>query len=228
MASKGAAVRKRQQIEKASRTMFLWVALAAAVIGIATVVSMSLVERLVYNQKVINEKSQTASNLSHNNKIIDELKRNVRVRNTDAALLETPRPEGREPISVVLDALPSQANSSALGASLQQKLLNDGVSIDSLTVDPISGVEGDDSTSDLTAGDKEVGFSFTVSTDATTADKIKEVLTKLERSIRTINVKSLSIQQNSGRISLAVEGVAYYEPEVTVNLKEKQVPHEKK
>src|SRR5690242_6343155 len=115
------AIRKRQQIENAGKTMFLWVAISAAVVGLAGVLSASMFERIAFNQKVINAKNKTVDNLKKDNAAVDELKRNVRVRNTDQALADTPRLDGSEPISVVLDALPSNANSSALGASLQQK-----------------------------------------------------------------------------------------------------------
>ena len=131
------AVRKRQQIESTNKMMFMWVAGAAAIVGVALVLCISLFQRLTFNQRVISEKSQTVSNLQHNNEIVEDLRQNSRVLNTNSALLETPRPQGAEPISVVLDALPSQANSSALGASLQKKLLT-GVSIDSLPVESVT------------------------------------------------------------------------------------------
>lgn len=211
------AVRKRQQIENTNRVMFIWVATAAAIIGIALVVSFSLFQRLMFNQKVINEKNQTVANLQHNNEIVDELRQNSRVLNTNGALLETPRPEGAEPISVVLDALPAQANSSALGASLQKKLLTK-VTIDSLTVNPVAAEEGDRESS---SGTKEVDFSFTVSSN--NVNDIKAVLRNLELSIRTINVQSLSIEQRSRAISLSVKGVAYYSPEVKVEFEDKRI-----
>lgn len=211
------AVRKRQQIESTNRVMFTWVAVAAAVIGIALVVSFSLFQRLLFNQKVINEKNQTVANLQHNNKIVEELRQNARVLNTNSALLETPRPDGAEPISVVLDALPAQANSSALGASLQKKLLTN-VAIDSLTVNPVGAEEGGE---DSSSGTQEIGFTFTVSSN--NANDIKAVLRNLELSIRTITVQSLSIEQRSRTISLSVKGVAYYAPEVKVELEEKRI-----
>ena len=224
------AVRKRQQIESTNRTMFIWVAAAAAIVGVALVLCVSLTQRLVFNQKVIGEKIQTVSNLQHNNETVSDLRDNSRVLNTNSALLDTPRPTGAEPISVVLDALPSQANSSALGASLQKKLLT-GVSVDSLTVEPVADEQsGDGSTSssssssssnssDSTEG--QINFTFTVSSD--NPDDIKKVLRNLELSIRTIKVDYLTIEKRTSGYSLSVRGVAYYSPEVKVELGEKKV-----
>lgn len=214
--SKTAAVRKRQQIENTNRVMFLWVAAAAAIVGITLVLSVSLIQRMTFNQKVIDAKNETVGNLRHNNEIVEELRENSRVLNTNGALLETERPEDAEPISVVLDALPAQANSSALGASLQEKLLT-GVTIDSLTVNPVAAEEGDTEDQD----DGEIEFSFSVSSED--PGDIKQVLRQLELSIRTINVQALTIEQRSSTISLSVKGVAYYSPEVKVELETDKV-----
>ena len=222
MAAKEVAVRKRQQIENAQRTMFLWVAGAAAIVGVALVLSVSLFEQLTFKQEILNKKNETVGNLQHNNEIVEELKENAQLLNTNASLKETPHPEDKEPISVVLDALPSQANSSALGASLQQKLLT-GVAIDALTVEPIAGAEDDEGNSDSDVGPQEVNFDFTVSTGAKDTEKLREVLRKLERSIRTINVQSITIEQQRSRVSLSVEGVAYFLPEVKVELDKETV-----
>jgi len=214
------AVRKRQQIESTNRTMFIWVAVAAAVVGVALVLCFSLFQRLTFNQRVINQKNQTVSNLQHNNSIVEELRQNSRVLNTNSALLETPRPEGAEPISVVLDALPSQANSSALGASLQKKLLT-GVTVDSLSVDPAAD-EASTSTSDSSSKEaSKITFSFTVSSDE--EKDIAGVLRNLELSVRTINVESFTVEKRTRGYSLSVKGVAYYSPAVKVELDEKKV-----
>ena len=51
----------------------------------------------------------------------------------------------------------------------------------------------------------------------------KELLQKLERSIRAIDITSLTIETQGSRLMLAVEGRAYYEPAKTVELKDKTV-----
>lgn len=219
------ALRKRQQIENANKMMFIWVAVAAAVVSIAAVLSVSIFERISFRQEVIGEKNKTVSTLRENNEIAEELKTNVRVLNTNTALTDTARVEGSEPLSVILDALPSAANSSALGASLQQKLLQvDGVAIETLVVDPISGVEDSGEEASEETSDNTVTFRFTVSAPDEQEAKLKQLLRNLERSIRAINLTSVSIErQGEDKIVMNAEGEAYFQPPTTVELKEKSV-----
>lgn len=230
MASQEApALRKRQQISKANRTMFLWVAAASALVGIALVVSVLLFQKALFNEKVLTEKANTASTLSKNIKAVDTLKDQIRVRNTSQALIDSMAPGEDQPIRVVLDALPSDANSSALGSSIQQNFLNDpALQIESFTVDPVAGVESQDPSlvqdaSSTTTTSNTITFHFAVSVDNGNISALKTLLQKMERSIRAINVTSLTIETQPQRTVLTVNGEAYYQPAVTVQLKDKTV-----
>lgn len=216
------ALRKRQQIENAGRNMFLWVALAAALVGTAGVVGVSLFQRMVFNQAVINEKNNTVSVLKNNNEIVEDLKNNVRVLNTNAQLRETPRSEGAEPLTVVLDALPSSANADALGTSLQEKLFDVG----GVTIENLSPLTADDvATTDETGPTVgTIKYQFTVTTSPSNINALKQVLRNFERSIRAINVKNLKIEQQNNRVSMSGELEAYYLPEAKVELQKKEVP----
>jgi hypothetical protein len=232
MAVQDVALRKRQQIANANRMMFVWVAGASVVLGIASVVSLFLLQKAWFNEKVLAEKSKTASTLVHNNKVIDELKNEVRVLNTNTALKSVMVPGETQPVQVVLDALPAEANSSAFGSSLQEKFLNDpSLTIESLNVDPVVGVESqndasnvqDAGNSDESTGEHQIAFRFSVSTDANNASVLKDLLQKLERSIRAINISTLTVETQGTRLVLTVDGKAFYEPAKTVELKDKTV-----
>lgn len=220
------ALRKRQQIERASKNMFIWVAGAAIILGVCVVLAASLYERIVFKQEVINTKNETVDNLKKNITTAKKLEKEVRVLNTNRALLDTPRLPSSEPISVILDALPSNANSNALGASLQQKLLgNLGVTIESLTVEPIAGVEDidDDSSRTVKKAEGTINFQFSVSVGAEQEDLLQEALRRLERSIRTINLKTVTVERQGAKITMSVEGEAYYQSATKVELSEKSV-----
>lgn len=223
-----AAIRKRSQIAKANRTMFIWIAVASALVGVALVVSIFLAQKLFYNEKVLGEKQNTVSVINHNNEIVPELEDQVRVLDTNSDLASVKANSEDQAIQVILDALPSDANFSALGASLQNKLLVgiNGLSIESLQVDPVVGVEtltGDNSGSATTSTqttDNEITFQFVVRGDQ---DALRKVLENLERSIRTIVVTSVRIETASNGTQMTVQGKAFYEPAKTIELEKKVV-----
>jgi hypothetical protein len=231
MVAQETALRKRQQIAKANRMMFMWVAAVSVVVGIAAVASLFLVQKAWFNEKVLAEKANTASTLVENNEVIGDLKDEIRVLNTNEALRAAMVPGETQPVQVVLDALPADANSSALGSSLQEKFLNDSaLTIESLNVDPVVGVESqtDSNVQDASSvvgasGENQIAFRFSVSTDANNANALKNLLQRLERSIRAINITMLSVETQSNRLLLSVEGHAFYEPARTVELKNKTV-----
>lgn len=229
-AQQDTALRKRQQIANANRMMFLWVAGASVLVGITLVASIFLLQKAWFNEKVLAEKAKTASTLTKNNEVVADLKDQVRVLNTNQALKDSMNANESQPVQVVLDALPSDANSSALGASLQEKFLSDGaLTIESLNVDPVAGVESDtdsaveDASASASTSEHQITFRFAVSTDATNASALKSLLQKLERSIRAIDLTSLNIETQGTRLLLTVEGRSFYEPAKTVELKDKTV-----
>lgn len=229
MATKETAVRKRQQIAKANRMMFLWVAGASVVIGFAAVSSIFLMQTIAFNQKVINEKNKTVATLQDNNAAVEELRNNIRLLNTNQDLSSIKAKSDDSALQVVLDALPADANSLALGSSLQNKLINgiDGLTLDTLNVTPIEGSEvlDDESVEDASASEDgaptTVDFTMTVSTSNPTA--LKQLLERFEKSIRAISIQSLAMESSGGTLSLTIDASAFYEPARTVELKDKVV-----
>lgn len=231
MSAEQTGLRKRQQIANANRTMFLWVAAASVVVGIALVVASFLFNKLVFNERVLAEKQHTSSVLSNNLDSVDELKDNIRVLNTNSALRSVMTGDESEPVQVVLDALPASANSTALGSSLQQKFLNkSGLKVQSITITPVLGVEQETGEElDVVSDDGDEGpaanaiaFNFVVT--ATGPDPLRDLLRQLEKSIRTIDVTHISLDvQNRSTFVLTVDGNAFYEPAKSVKLGEKTV-----
>jgi len=224
------ALRKRTQITHANRTMFIWVAISSALVGFAIVIAIFLGQKLLFNEKIIAEKNQTVSTLKANNEVVDELKAEVRVLDTNTDLASAKAQESDQAIRVILDALPSDANSLALGASLQDKLLA-GIAgltgIQSLQVDPVVGLESLTDTAVQSAlptaangSENQITFRFTIQGSS---DALKQALTNLERSIRTIDVTNLKIENQGSAQIMTVQGRAFYEPVKNVILYNKVV-----
>lgn len=228
MASNDTAIRKRSQIAKANKTMFLWIAIASALVGVAVVVSIFLTQKLLYSEKVLAAKQDTVSNLTHNLSVVEALKDEIQALDANSALLSVRANDTDQALQVVLDALPSDANSLALGASLQNKLLagiTGNYSLESLQVTPVSGVEsqtvGTTVDASKSTSNQNISFTFSVKGDQAA---LQQVLNNLERSIRTINVTHLSIETRASELTMNVQGEAFYEPAITLELKEKTVP----
>ena len=225
MPPKDLAIRKRTQINKANRTMLLWVAVVSAIVGFALVCSIFLVQKIIFNDKVLSEKDKTVATLKLNNANVANLEDQVRVLDVNQALIDSKSKPDDQAIQVILDALPSDANSLALGASLQNKLLAgiDGLTIDSLRVDPVIGVEsltGSSTSAAAPTETSEITLTFAVSGSS---DALKTTLKRLESSIRVIDITSLKIESQGGNQVMTVQARAFYEPTRVVKLKDKTV-----
>jgi len=228
MQTKGVAFRKRAQIAKANRVMFLWVAGVSVVFGVALVGTIFLTQMLFFNERVLQEKDRTIATLKQNNGNVKDLESQIRVLDTNQALIDVKAKPDDQAIQVILDALPSDANSLALGASLQNKLLSgiNGLSLNSLQVDSVVGIESlnsdgiVDNSSVLTDTQGQITFRFSATGDETA---LKQALKNLESSIRTIDVTSVKIENQGKTLQLTVEARAFYEPARVVELKDKTV-----
>lgn len=227
MQQKGVALRKRTQIAIAKRIMFVWVAGISVILGFAIVGSMFLIQMLVFKEKVISAENTTISRLQKNIANIKNLESEVRVLDTNSNLASIKASPTDNALQVILDALPSEANSLALGASIQNKLLNiPGLEIISLQVDPVAGIEALSSdgssfqvasSSQSSVSNYEITFRFSIQGSETV---IKQVLLNLEKSIRTIDIVTMKIE---GQNTLTVQGRAFYEPEVLLKLVDKGI-----
>lgn len=231
------AIRKRTQIDHTNKMMFLWIVIASALVGVAVVVSIFLVQKVIYEEKVLAVKATTVSTLDKNLKVIDQLKTDVQALDANSALMSVKANPTDQALQVVLDALPSDANSLALGASLQNKLLTNvpgSFTLESLQVTPVSGVEvldtGSSTTDASTPSDtsssagsaSQISFNFSVKGDQAA---LSGILKNLEKSIRTIIVSNLTIEKQADTLTMSVEGYAFYQPAKTIELTEKVVPN---
>jgi hypothetical protein len=227
MAKNGTALRKRQEISKANRIMFLWIAAVSVVVGVSVVLIAFLGQKIWFNEKVINEKSNTVNVLESNLSSAEQLRQSINELNTNQDLMKVRLSDSSPAVQTVLDALPAKANATALASSLQTKLLTgiQGVNIETITVE--SGDEGSTDSTDNSEGTDEtqgsIGFTFTVFTNGSDYKVFKQVFERLERSIRPINVTNVTLESQGDKISMTVAGVSYFENARSVELKDKVV-----
>ena len=224
---KDVALRKRQQIDSSKRTMFIFVAVAAFVSGMALVVSFFLVQQIWFQGRVISQKQATVNTINANLKAVDGLKDNIRLLDTNEALSSVKSSDDSSAVQAVLDALPTEPNADALGASLQVMFVGaiDGLTIESLSVtDPSDegalAASGGDSESESNDPNLGIGFSMSVSGSA---EQLKALLARFERSIRVIKIDSLSVEASKDSLTMDIQGRAYYQPAYDVKIDKKVI-----
>jgi len=216
-------LKKRQQIASANKMIFVWIIVASIAVSFCGVTVQFLFRQAAFNQKVISAKLETQSILGDNLENAEKLKQSVDALLADTNLAKVKANEADTTLKVVLDALPTDDDKSALGASLQQVILpKSGVTASDLTTIVANaldeaGLEGEVSAEGAAAnsGALTTPFSFTATGSY---DQLKAMLNDLERSIRPMNIEALSFQSADGSVRVNVEGVSYYSPERSVQL----------
>lgn len=228
------SMKKRQVIAHSNRSMFLWIAGMSAIVGICAVLSYFLIQQIIFKGMILGQSNETASRLKDNKKVVESLASDLRVKETDSALNSIKATPEEKALQVVLDALPADPNTMALGSSLQQRLVSDipDISIDSLVIQPVgesssaetemqsstTPVSSTDTDGATDAATKASSLPFTLTVKATKADSLKQLLEKFEKSIRTIDIDNLSVDVNEAEYTMTVQAHAYYLSAKTVKL----------
>ncbi|MCY1368277.1 hypothetical protein D9M69_552470 [compost metagenome] len=91
---------------------------------------------------------------------------------------------------------------------------------------PVAGIElsSDGAVQDASATvdetQNQIAFNLAVSGDA---NALKTLLERFERSIRAIDITNLVLEQANGKLTMTIDGHAFYEPARTIELKDKVV-----
>ncbi len=216
-----AETHKRQKIQDSNQTMFLWVAGMAAVVGLFGVVAWFLFQQVFFKAEVVGLKNDTVKTLKANNEAATQLRDNLRAYETNSALRASRVNDSQNALSVIIDALPSTANSSALGASLQERLIAGvpNLTLESLTVSPTGpSLTAPASSSGSTTSANTIQFNLVAS--SSDPNSLKEMLTRFEHSIRVIDIDNLSLERSDRLYTMTIQAHAYYEPAKVIELRE--------
>jgi len=222
-------LKKRQQIENAGRSMFVWVAIASVAVSICIVTAQFLFQKWEYNNHVLSAKYKAADQLKKNITNAKQLQDavNALVSNDDLASVKTNTDDPNT--KSVLDALPSNFDATAWATSLQKAILSrSGVAIEGINVpsDQDQTTTGGNTGTTSTTSSKndptpqEMKFDVTVSGSY---DKIRNTLLDLERTIRPIKITSVTLDGDDAAMTATVSGVTYYQPSKTATVKQEVV-----
>lgn len=218
-------VKKRQQIHKANRTVFLWVAIAGVIVAIAVVLSQFMIKQLIFNWKIIDHETKANATLVENAKAYTDLRAEITklLANKELNELRVNKAEnGDNALQVVIDAMPTVDDRIALAAALQQSIISkSGVKLDSLGF--TDGGSQTDATgapvSTAPEGVSEIPFNFKVSG---TYDQVKKLFADMQLSIRPVSVTGIKLSGTSNALVAEIDAKMYYGTPVTTDLKQKK------
>jgi hypothetical protein len=223
-APKLTGLKKRQQIQQANRTMFIWVVAAAVAFAVCVVLAQFMIRQLLFNNMIIGEKSKTQQVLDSNLTTFEELKKEVAKLNADPNLNALKINETDSVLQFIIDALPTNDDRAVLGTSLQQVVLaRSGVSIESISVTQ-QGVVADPSGAEASNSNTPTEISFDVILGGN-YDQIRTAVFDMERSIRPINIKLVKLEANGKSLRATINASTFYLPGKSVKEeKTKMVP----
>lgn len=230
--AKEVAVRKRALIDAANKNMFLAVAGASVLLGVTLVASIYIFKWITFNAKVIGEKSAIIADYDTSLKNLPTLNSSIQSLTTNFDLETVARSRDTQcealqgvssgvgtlrectALRVIPDALPATRNPEALLASLNQIFKISGTSPESLSpsdnvvTSPVPNVDVIPITLSIS------GNSSLVST----------VLSNIERSIRTFEMGSITIEwRGENSVLLRGQANAFYSSEKVAELKTKVI-----
>ncbi len=209
---------KRLQIDKANAMMVIAVAVASFVVTFSIIAARALWSQQNYQSRVIKQKKVA----------LDQLKSNLQAaQNLDIAYKEftggndnvlggNPSGNGEKDGDngkIVLDALPSKYDFPALVTSVETLLTKNSIAVKS-----IGGTDDQLNQNDKPASSPkpvEMPFTFTA---GGSYQALKDLMSVTERSIRPINVQSISISGQDNDLSVTVNAITYYQSEVSLKM----------
>lgn len=225
-----AGLNKRQQVAKANKAIFIWVAVASVVVTLSIVALQFLIKQGIFNQKIISQKSETNKIIVENIEKSKKLKVNIDSLVADTNLEASRAEDGDNNIKVVLDALPTTGDTTSFSNSLYNHIIApSGVKIDSIIAGDIAATTTVSTasavapvTTDPSASPTPTVLPFSVSIQGSSA-QTKSTLTNIEKVIRPMNVTVVNIRASSGILTTTISGNTYYMSASKIDLGKKTI-----
>jgi len=218
----GNGLKKRQAIDKANQTMFLWVAAAAVALSVFVVATQFMYVQMTFNDKVLAAERKTDSTLTNNIENAKKLKSAFNILNSSDQNVNSEK---------VLSALPIDRSSSAFGAAIQNTVAPaSAVQIQSLSFSDSETIVGEStdatSTSSSESASEAVGsaqafqVSIVVSGSYT---NITSFVANLEKVTRPVSVDSIDLTGSGDNMTLNLQLTTFYQPKKTVDVTTKVI-----
>lgn len=203
-------------ISRSNTKMLVMLAVAGAVMSFSLVVSISLIKRMNYQAKVINERTKVQKQLKANVAAVDSLI--AAYKDFDDAA-ESVIGTSDSNSKIVLDALPSKYDFPALATSLEKLLVTGGFSDISITGSDNEATAEQNSTTPV-----PIEIPFTIAAKGSYSS-LQTLMNNLRISIRPFKVIKLDINaaSSSDSLSFTISAVTFYQPEKNLEIPLREV-----
>jgi len=198
---------KREQLSRASSTVFIAAAVAAVVVMFSLMSGKFLWNKKSYNDRVITAKTKSRDAIETNVTNIDKLTQQF------PSLESTPTTNA----TTILHALPPVYDYASLVTSLNSIAVTSGVKF--------NGSSGQDSSADaLTSAPASTPIEIPITMQVTGSYvSIKNFMSNMEKSIRPIHVTNVTFSGNNESLDAQIQAVTYYQPARSLDVTKTEV-----
>ncbi|HVC36680.1 MAG TPA: hypothetical protein VNE40_04560 [Candidatus Dormibacteraeota bacterium] len=213
--------KKRLAIDKANTQMVIVLAVASFLTVFSLVAGRALLSQSTYQSRVIAAKQKAVNQLKINVNTVGQLV------NSYDSFVSTPSniiggstngtgSNDGDNAKIVLDALPSQYDFPALTSSLEKILTDHNFKIDS-----ISGTDDElaQQNNQTSSNPQPIPIPFNFSISQANYSSVQDLISLLQRSIRPIQIDTLTLSGGQNSMQLSVSAHTYYQPEKDLKIK---------
>lgn len=225
MANKTDTSMKRLGINKANAQTLVLVIVASVVSVFSLVASHAVFATNNYQNRVIAAKSKADKQLRTNLTAADKLLASYKdfVTQSPNEIGGSPQGSGDKDgdnATIILDALPSSYDFPALTSSLEKILKDHNLKIDSITGTD-DQIAQQANISSPTPKPVPMPFSFSVSNAS--YDSVQQLMSVLQKSVRPIQIDSMTLSGDSKSMKLTVNAHTYYQPAKNLTITSKVI-----
>ena len=215
---------KQNLINKANTTIVAVTAGACFIVVFSLVASFQLISQLSYQNRIITAKKEALKTLKEDITATESLTASYQafVNTSQNAIGGNPAgtgPQDGNNEKIILDALPSSYDFPALATSLENILTSQAQ-----TIQGISGIDDaiNQANSQTSSSPQPQPMPFELSVKGN-YDGMRNVVTALERSIRPIKVKTITMNGGKNEITMVVTAETYFQPQKSLNISTKVI-----
>jgi Tfp pilus assembly protein PilO len=205
---------KHIAVDKANTKVIVMASVATAVLVFTIFACMALIDKIAYQNKVIDLRKEANAQLEANIENIEKLNASfIAFDSTPESAIGTSDKNSK----IVLDALPSKYDFPALTTSMEYIVSGAGTALTALT-----GTDQETSAEQSSKSPKPIEIPLEVGVSGN-YESIQKLIKDLERSIRPFKVKSIKLSGEDTNMTMNVTLVTYYQPSTELGIEEKVV-----